>query len=151
MTWNKREPVTNLVVLGDEDGHKKKVSGLLIGCPKDRMYPEKTNYEIVQQDGEVLVLSGSASLRNQIGDADVGHFLKCEFKGWGKSPNGKYKDIEVNVWEGEPNDAMKKWPRFGEFNGARKATAAAKRTEPDADEFDDVTKQLADADDELPF
>jgi hypothetical protein len=100
MTWTKREPVTNLVVLGDEEGNKKKVGGLLIGCPKDRMYPEKTNYELVQQDGEVQVLSGSASLRNQIGEGDIGKFVKMEFTGWGKSANGKYKAIEVNIWDG---------------------------------------------------
>src|ERR1700737_4564135 len=97
MSWEKREPVTNLDVLGDDEGNRKKVGGLLIGLPKDRMYPDKVNYEIVQKDGEVLVLAGSASLRNQIGEADIGHFIKCEFTGWGKSPNGKFKAIDVFV------------------------------------------------------
>lgn len=153
MTWTKREPVTNLVVLGDGDGDKKKVGGLLVGCPRDRMYPDKTNYELVQQDGEVQVLSGSASLRNQIGEADIGKFIKCEFTGWGKSANGKYKAIEVNIWEGPPTDVMKAWPRFAEFqnggkvSGAKTAKAAA--TSPaDADESPD---SLRDEDDDLPF
>jgi hypothetical protein len=155
MTWTKREPVTNLVVLGDEEGNKKKVGGLLIGCPKDRMYPDKTNYEIVQKDGEVQVLSGSASLRNQIGESDIGKFIKCEFTGWGKSANGKYKAIDVNVWDGEPDATMKAWPRYAEFaNGAtKKAAPAATKTKAAApvDEFEEFPGALRDEDDDLPF
>lgn len=150
MTWTKREAVTNLAVLGDEEGNKKKVGGLLIGCPRDRMYPDKTNYELVQKDGEVLVLSGSASLRNQLGEADVGKFVKCEFTGWGKSPNGKYKVIEVFVFDGEPTDDMKKWPHYGEFggNGKKPAKAAAPAAKQD-DDFDEFPGNTGD--DDLPF
>jgi hypothetical protein len=151
MAWAKREPVTNLVVLGDEDGNKKKVGGLLIGCPRDRMYPDKTNYELVQQDGEVQVLSGSASLRNQLGEADIGKFVKMEFTGWGKSANGKYKAIEVFVYDGEPNDMMKKWPRFGEFGNGAKPKAAAKATAPATDDFEEFPGALQDDEDDLPF
>jgi hypothetical protein len=147
MSWEKREPVTNLAVLGDEEGNKKKVGGLLIGCPKDRMYPDKTNYEIVQKDGEVLLLSGSASLRNQIGESDIGHFIKCEFTGWGKSPNGKYKAIDVFVFTGEPTDDMKKWPRFAEFQKNGKPPVTKTATETD----DDFPGALADDEDDLPF
>lgn len=153
MTWTKREAVTNLVVLGDEEGNRKKVGGLLIGCPKDRMYPEKTNYELVQQDGEVQVLSGSASLRNQLGEADIGKFVKMEFTGWGRSANGKYKAIEVFVYDGEPTEAMKKWPRYAEFahgNGKAKAVAPAKAA-PKADDFEEFPGALQDEDDDLPF
>lgn len=147
MGWNKREPTSNLVVLGDEEGNKKKVGGLLIGCPKDRLYPDKTNYELVQQNGEVQVLSGSASLRNQLGESDIGKFVKCEFTGWGKSANGKYKAIDVNVWDGELNEVMKKWPRYDEFsNGKPKAKAAAPATD---DDF--PGDNPADDDDDLPF
>ena len=150
MSWEKREPVTNLVVLGDEEGNKKKAGGLLIGCPKDRMYPDKTNYELLQQDGEVQVLSGSASLRNQIGESDVGKFVKCEFTGWGKSPNGKYKAIEVFVFNGEPNDVMKKWPRFAEFqkNGNGKPPAAMKPAIATDETF---PAAMEDEEDDLPF
>lgn len=152
MAWDKREAVTNLVVLGDDEGNKKKVGGLLIGTPKDRMYPEKTNYELLQQDGEVQVLSGSASLRNQIGEADIGKFIKMEFGGWGKSLNGKYKVIEVNVWNGEPNDVMKAWPRFAEFqkgNGKPPvATAKASVNAPD-ESFPGALEEPQD--DDLPF
>lgn len=146
MAWSKREPVTNLVVLGDGDGDKKKVGGLLIGCPKDRMYPEKTNYELVQQDGEVITLSGSASLRNQLGESDVGKFVKMEFTGWGKSANGKYKAIDVNVFEGEVTDPkMKAWPRYAEFqkNGKKPATQKDAEQEFDAEPVEDA--------DDLPF
>lgn len=155
MTWTKREPVTNLVVLGDEEGNKRKVGGLLIGCPKDRMYPDKTNYEIVQKDGEVQVLSGSASLRNQIGESDIGKFIKCEFTGWGKSANGKYKAIDVNVWDGEPTPEMKAWPRYAEFaTGNGKKAAAPKAAAPhksNDQDFEEFPGALQDEDDDLPF
>lgn len=148
MSWEKREPVTNLAVLGDEEGNKKKVGGLLVGCPKDRMYPDKTNYELVQQDGEVLVLSGSASLRNQIGEADIGKFIKCEFTGWGRSANGKFKAIDVFVYDGEPTDVMKKWPRYGEIQKNGKPVAATK-TAVETDE--DLPGALEQEEDDLPF
>ncbi len=157
MAWEKREAVTNLVVLGDGDDHRKKIGGLLVATPRDRMYPDKVNYVIVQKDGEELVLSGSASLGRQIADADIGKFLKCEFTGWGKSANGKYKMIDVNVWEGQPSDDMKKWPRFAEFatpTQAQKKAATNGTTKPHANEDDDFGESLRpidDVDDDLPF
>ncbi len=158
MAWAKREAVTNLVMLGDGEGHRRTVGGLLIGTPRDSMYPDKTNYVIVQKDGEEIVLSGSASLGRQINDQDIGKFLKCEFTGWGHSPNGKFKMIDVNVWEGEPNDAMKKWPRYGEFTAPtqaqKKAAApvAAKAAAPaQTDDFGDFDNRTAEESDDLPF
>ena len=153
MSWEKREAVTNLVILGDEQGHKKKVGGLMIACQKDKAYPDKMNYVLVQQDGEEQVLSGSASLSRQLGEEDVGKFVKCEFTGWGRSGNGKFKIIDVNVWGGEPNDAMKAWPRFAEFHAPKtngKPPVESKVTVPAA-EFEDFPGALADADDDLPF
>lgn len=154
MSWSKREAVSNLVILGDEPENKRKVGGLLIGCPNDRMYPTKVNYELVQQDGEVIVLSGSASLGRQISEADVGKFIKCEFTGWGKSANGKFKVIDVNVWEGEPTPVMKSWPRYGEIHAPtqaqKKAAAPVKQTAP-VDDFEDMPAALHDEDDDLPF
>jgi hypothetical protein len=150
MTWAKREAVTNLVMLGDGEGQRKKIGGLLIGAPRDRMYPDKVNYELVQKDGEVLVLSGSASLARQLGEADIGKFVKCEFTGWGKSPNGKFKAIDVNVWEGEVTPEMKQWPRYGEFNGGKPKPAAVAQVAPAGDEFSDFDDTAA-GDEDLPF
>ncbi len=146
MTWSKREAVTNLVILGDGEGQKKKVGGLLIGLPRDLGY-DKANYELVQKDGEVITLSGSASLARQINERDIGKFIKCEFAGWGKSANGKFKAIDVNVWEGEPNDDMKKWPRFAEFQTRAKTNVPPK---PPADD-EDFPPPLEDDEDDLPF
>lgn len=150
MAWSKREAVTNLVILGDGEGNKKKVGGLLIGMPADSGYPDKRNYEIVQQDGEVIILSGSASLARQIHEADIGKFIKCEFTGWGKSPNGKFKAIDVNVWEDEPTDQMKKWPRYAEFTAKPKAQPVAAKKAAD-DDFADFQQRVDDEDDDLPF
>jgi hypothetical protein len=154
MTWAKREAVTNLVVLGDGEDHKKKVGGLLVGCPRDRMYPDKVNYELVQKDGEIVVLSGSASLGRQINDGDVGKFVKCEFKEWGRSANGRFKVIDVNVWEGPPTEDMKKWPLYLDTltkiaNGNGKQTPAKAAAVP-ADDFGEREPE-PDEDDGLPF
>lgn len=147
MGWDKREPITDLVILGDEDGNRKKVGGLLIGLPHDRGY-DKTNYEIVEQSGETITVSGSASIARQISKDDIGHFVKMEFTGWGKSPNGKFKAIEVHVWNGELSDVMKKWPRLSEFQGNGKPatkTAVASSLE------EDFPGALEETDDDLPF
>lgn len=161
MTWTKREAVTNLVVLGDGEGQKKKVGGLLIGTPADRGYPDKVNYELVQRDGEVHLLSGSASLARQIGVGDIGKFIKCEFAGWGKSANGKFKAIDVFVFDGEPTEDMKKWPLYAETvaklasNSPQrthaKATAKAPAGGQAGDDFADFPGALNDEDDDLPF
>lgn len=155
MTWAKREAVTNLVILGDAEGNKKKVGGLLIGTPADRGYPEKVNYEIVQRDGEVIVLSGSASLARQINAADIGKFIKCEFTGWGKSPNGKFKAIDVNVWEGDLTDEMKKWPMYDDVHAAtqaqKKAATKAAPAKP-VDDFEDFPAPIDEnGEEDLPF
>lgn len=146
MTWQKREAVTNLVILGDGEGSVKKASGLLIATPPDRGYPDKNNYVLVQQNGDEITVSGSASLARQINEQDVGRFVKLEFTGWGKSANGKFKMIEVNVYEGEPTDAMKKWPRFAEFQKNGKKPGVTK--EQVQDEFDAAPIE---DDGDLPF
>lgn len=153
MTWNKREAVTNLVILGDGEGHCKKVGGLLVATPNDSGYPDKINYVIVKKDGEEITLSGSASLARQLNERDVGKFIRCEFMGWGKSNNGKFKAIDVNVWEGEPDETMKKWPRFAEFATAAKrpTPAVAKPAAQPADDFDDFPSNLGGDEDDLPF
>lgn len=142
MTWQKREPVQNLVVLGDDEGQVKKIGGLLAGMRQDQRYPSRHNYELVKQDGESVWLAGSASLSNQLFPGDVGKFVKCEFKGWGRSANGKFKDIEVLIYDGEPTADMKKWPRFAELSGKR--TEQPPPPEPPEDEDPG-------GDDDLPF
>lgn len=141
MTWEKREPVSNLVVLGDDENNIKKTGGLLLAVVKDSKYQNRSNYQIVQKDGTVITLAGSASLNNQIHAEDVGKFLKAEFKGWGKSANGRFKEIEVLIWEGEPTDEMKNWPRF------KDAQKKASQSEPEP-EYHDETE---DDDQDLPF
>lgn len=157
-SWTKREPVQNLVILGDDPENKKKASGLLAALVQDRMYPDKTNYELVQKSGDSVLLSGSASLARQIGPGDVGKFIKCEFTGWGKSPNGKFKAIDVFVWDAEPTAEMKAWPRWSELqakansgNGA-KGSAPAKQPAPATAPLEEFEDFPDDADnDDLPF
>jgi len=152
MSWTKREAVTDLVILGDGEGCVKKVGGLLAGIVPDSGYPDKVNYKIVKQDGEEITLSGSASLSRQLNERDVGHFIKAEFTGWGKSPNGKFKAIEVNVWDGELTDAQKAWPRFKELQGGNGKPPVPKATKPvpETEEID-FPGALEEEDDDLPF
>lgn len=156
MSWGKREPVQNMVFLGDGEGDRKKVGGLLVDMQQNRLYPTKMDYSLVQADGEVIIVGGSASLGRQIGPDDVGKFIKAEFKGWGKSANGKFKEIEVNVWDGPPNDAMLAWPRFTEFSkGPAKKPAAVRAAATDDDVGRPETSFPAaledESDDGLPF
>jgi hypothetical protein len=111
------------------------------------MYPARQNYELVQKNGDSIHLAGSASLSRQIGVTDVGHFIKCEFKGWGKAANGKFKVIEVQIWNDEPTPEMKAWPRWRE---CQPMLEPSKKAKPD-DSFEDVKKTLDAEDDDLPF
>lgn len=142
MTWEKREPVSNLVVLGDDENNIKKTGGLLLAVVKDSKYQNRSNYQIVQKDGTVITLAGSASLNNQIHAEDVGKFLKAEFKGWGKSANGRFKEIEVLIWEGEPTEDMKNWPRFKD--------AQKKSSQPDPEPAPEPDEDFS-GDEDLPF
>jgi hypothetical protein len=151
MSWGKREVNNNFVALGDEDGQVAKVGGILVRLVKNTHFENKTDYEFVGKDGELTLLSGSASLARQLSESDVGKFFKAEFEGWGKSANGKFKQIAVYVWDGEPNDAMKAWPRFKDFYGKRPTTVYGK-PQPKDDDFETAPAGLdRDGDDDLPF
>jgi len=147
MGWTKREPVSNLTSLGDGEGQVKKVAGLLASVQSDPN-PKFKNfiYELVQKNGESLNLAGSASLTRQINETDVGHFIKCEFKGWANSPNGKFKQIEVHIYEGEPSADMRAWPRYAEIQRSLNPDAAPKSVD---DGFGG--NEEASEDDDLPF
>jgi hypothetical protein len=148
MGWTKREPVGNLVVLGDDEGQVEKVGGLLAALTQDTMYPGRNNYELVQRNGESVTLAGCASLSRQIGLTDIGHFIKCQFKGWGKSANGKFKDIEVLIWNDEPTAEMRAWPRYAEVQ----PELEPKKKKAKKDEaMDDFPAALNDSSDDLPF
>ena len=148
MGWSKREAVTDLVILGDAEGNVKSVGGLLVGIEPDRGYPDKDNFKIEKQNGDVVTVSGSASLSRQIGPQDVGKFIKAEFQGWGKSPNGKFKAIDVHVWEGEPNNEMLKYPSYGKVKPTNGKPVEQKAPAQSDDEFPGA---LEAQDDDLPF
>jgi len=147
MTWKKREPTANLVVLGDDEGHVKKVAGLLASTRQDDRYPSRLQYELVQQSGESIWLAGSASIDNQMGPGDVGKFVKLQFLGWGSAARGKFKQIEVIVWDGPPTAKMSAWPRWVELynlkHGIEEESAAAAAVEEDVEDAEDT--------DDLPF
>jgi len=135
--WTKREVDTNLVILGDGEGNVIKAAGLLAGITPDRRYPDNKRYELVQIDGTSRSVAGSASINSQLGTNDIGRFIKLTFMGWEKGGNGKYKKIDVEVYEGEPTPAMKNWPRYLEIqnkaNGIEPAPMPQQPAEDDSD------------------
>jgi hypothetical protein len=126
MGWTKREVEGDLVILGDAEGHVKQAGGLLVAIKPDPMYPNNRRYTLVRENG----------------------FIKLEFVGWGKSANGKFKEIAVHVWDGAPNERMAKWPRYDEFKNGGKNGSPPPAVR---DEFEDFPNALDNQDDDLPF
>lgn len=157
MSWGKREVVDNFVTLGDGEADVSKTGGILTRFVENNHFAQpKTDYEFVGKDGALAVLSGSASLARQIHAEDLGKFFKAEFEGWGSSGKGKFKKIAVYIWNGEPNEAMKAWPKFSEYYGKAASNGAsaketAKKVRDDFDDFANPPKQLQDDTDDLPF
>jgi len=163
MGWKKQEAVGNFVTLGDDAESVKAFGGLLLRVEQNTMYPQKLDYITVKKNGEVVRLSGSASLARQLGPAHVGQFYKAEFLGWGKSANGKFKEIAVHLWDGDLTPDMEQWPMLHEArqNAVKVGVAQGKAPPPkaqpkEADGFDDFPEALADAgatgdDSDLPF
>lgn len=148
MGWEKREvEAGNLVILGDEDQQVKRAAGLFVAI-KANPVPSYKNpvYELVQKSGDSILVAGSASTERQLFETDIGKFVKLEFLGWGKSNNGKFKMIEVHVWNDEPTEDMKKWPRYDEFANKPVAVAAG-----DKNDFSQKSKAQEPEDDDLPF
>ena len=138
MTWETRTAQGNLVVLGDEEDQATKAGGLLASVTPDPQYEGNKRFELVQKDGESNIIAGCAAINRGINEGDVGKFVKLEFIGWGKSGRGKFKQIDVQVWDGEPTAKMKKWPRYDELNA---------KHEPKYEDF----PEAADEDSDLPF
>lgn len=157
MGFVKREVLDNLVILGDDDGNVQKAGGILTRLIINTTFEKpKTDYEYVDKSGELKIIGGGATLARQISPSDVGKFFKMEFEGWGKSANGKFKKIAVYMWDGEPTEPMKAWPRFKEFYGKSAPTPvtanARQMAEKIRDDFDEMPAALQDDTDEsLPF
>lgn len=149
MGFTKREAVTDLIVLGDDEGQVKKAGGLLAATRQDTMYPSRLNYELVQKNGESKWLAGSASLGRQLGPEDVGRFIKCTFKGWGRSGSGKFKEIEVLVSDDDLPEELLNWPRYDEIQ--RKKNSLVDEPPLDETQKDTVEFENDDDDSELPF
>lgn len=158
MGWKKQEVTAGTYVsLGDDEDSVSKFGGLLLKLEQNTKYPEKIDYVVVKKDGEIIKLSGSASLARQLGSAHVGCFFKAEFLGWGKSGNGKFKQIEVHIWDGDLTPEMEAWPMLAEARANAKAgtkapaPAGKKKPEPEGDDFGDIPSALRASDDDLPF
>jgi len=152
MSWQKREVPTNLVILGDAEGNVASTGGLLASVTPDPRYPDNRRFLLIGKDGDEKLVAGFTALNNQLGAADVGKFIKLTFGGWGKSANGRFKIVEVQVWDGEPSSEMVKWlgikgaTRFRDLQqvkGAHQAPATGSLEEPPPGDPDD--------DDSLPF
>jgi hypothetical protein len=147
MGFNKREATSDLTVLGNDEGQVGKAGGLLASMRQDNRYPSRHNYELVQRSGESIWLAGSASLGNQLGPEDVGRFIRCTFKGWGSSSNGKFKIIEVMVSDDDLPDELLEWPRYKEIQKRIRNNGGPQGTPP----LDETQAAVHDDEDDLPF
>ena len=146
--WKKRE-ITEGVGIGAKDGQRKKAGGLLVEIRADIGENHSTVYELVQKNGETLQVWGSTTIDGKLNSSDIGKFVKMEYLGMVIGKSGRqYKDIDVSVWEAELNDAMKEWPRIGEFSEATKDDGK----EP-ADDYGDFkpSEEEETEEDSLPF
>ena len=154
--WQKREQGT-FVKLGDGEGQVAKAEGMLVDIQQGNY--DNLLYNLIQQDGELHTVPGSASIDNQLGSHDVGEFVRLDFMGWGESKAGrKFKLIEVRIWTAEYTDEMKAWPRFKDFHGAngkptqrRDDSPAEPKRPKDFDEKPDAVEQEEAEGDDLPF
>lgn len=155
MGFKKREIPDNYVSIGDKEGDKLQAGGIFTRMIENTHFKNpKLDYEYVNKKGELVILSGSASLARQIEYNDMGKFFKVEFEGWGDSPNGKFKKVGVYIWEGDVTPEMKQWPRYAEFyNGgfAKKEGGAHKKDDAVPVGGNDLPEALENDEDDLPF
>jgi hypothetical protein len=159
MGWKKQEVTTaTYVSLGDDEDSVKTFGGLLLKLEQNATYPNKIDYVTVKKSGEVVKLSGSASLARQLGAAHVGQFFKADFVGWGKSANGKFKEIAVHLWDGDLTPEMQSWPMLAEARQNAKGEPKMSKSVPPKpkapeppDDFSDVPPALEHDPDDLPF
>lgn len=144
MAWSKRN-TGELLVLGDANGQVRKAGGLLVGVRKSSEY-DNFLFDFVKQNGDTVAVAGSTTINNVLGPRDIGKFVKIEFLGWGQGKSGrKFKDIDVQVWDGEPTDDMRAWPRYHEFQNSG---AVDDQTHSDDR---DAAYGVDEEDDDLPF
>lgn len=123
MTWNKRQVAQNLVILGDDEGHVRRAHGLLADVTPDPQYPNNRRYLLIGQAGAEKIVAGSTSLNLQVGPGDVGKFVKFSFVGWERGKRGRFKAMEVEVYDGPATKAMLDWlgpegtVRYKQLNG----------------------------------
>lgn len=145
MGWTEREAGA-VVVLGDGEGQVRRVAGLLASVKQDPRYPDNRRFELVQKDGTSKYLAGFTALNSQLGQADVGHFVKIEFVGWEGQGGNRWKKPKVEVYEGEPTAEMRSYPRWRELNEAPK-----RQNVPVPNDEDVPPEELEQPDDDLPF
>ena len=106
----------NAISLGDGEGQHKQAGGLLVNILTDVGENHAIIYELVQKDGVVLPVWGSAAIDRQVGPHHIGKFIKMVFKGREPTSRGQdFKVIKTSIWDAPLNDDMLNWPRVGEF------------------------------------
>ena len=143
MSWEKQE-TPEAIGIGDGKDQKPKAGGLLAEVRE----VEGDNgpfmvYDFVQRDGTTQAVYGSSAIDRELkSGVHVGRFIKLVFKERVAGKKGReFKDIDVEIWKGDPTDDMRAWPRFEELQP--KPVAA-----PSIDEFPGA---LDASDDDLPF
>ena len=92
-----------ILVLGDGPDQIQHVEGALVSREPSSKFPNQFLYEFQTPDGEHLTVAGCGAVNARLSEADVGKYVKLDFVGWGKAPNGPFKNVRVLV--GKPRQA----------------------------------------------
>jgi len=99
--------------IGDKEGQVEFFQGVLAGITKDVGENHSTMYDFINDAGEHMNIWGSTTMDQRIFESDIGNFGTITFNGMGKSKAGRtFKDIEVQWWDGEPDERVAKWPGY---------------------------------------
>lgn len=119
--------------IGTKDGQITSFEGVLAGIQTDVGENHSTLYDFINANGEHVNIWGSTTIDSRIFASDIGNFGTITFLGMEKSKAGRtFKNIEVQWWDGEPDERVKNWPGYAAGN-------------------DPVGTQTPEEDDDLPF
>ena len=129
MPYKKREVIG--VGIGTKEGQVTEIEGLLVGIQEDVGENHSILYELVLENGETKNVWGSTTIDQRIRRSDIGNLCTITFVGMAKSKSGRtFKEIDVEFWEGEPDERLQNWPQYQQ----RKGVAVLKDGEFEEDE-----------------
>lgn len=134
MAWTELQN-SDAIGIGGDEGQRKTAGGLLVKIEYDQGKKKNSAvYELIQSDASSLRVWGSAAIDRKLSVATVGKFIRLKFVGIEQTSDGTdFKQIRVEVYDGELTDKMKEWPRVEEFYTATEGVEPMDGEEDDSD------------------